>query len=243
MSAFSTNKPEPGWEKRWVREAFSLMVGNAHIILFFMMSCLLGGWLMTLMIGSDIPALLKYVLRVPFYFAFFSPVIVFTFYLIARSEGYVKGPFKFLWDSVQISLFTAVMCNVVTLPLFLITPLQAQPVSLISVTQNAASVALAFVFGSFGMFRQLATVMVQGSDDENRFISLSAYEQLKTVYPKITRDLIIMLMFTYVLFFLVALPIYMFFLFWVYVAGREIIGGISGNREKEKQTEHRTVQA
>lgn len=241
MTTFSPKTPEPGWEKRWLREAWALVRGTPDILLVIVGLSVAAGLIKALTAADRVGLLMSATVNVTLACCLFSPLIAWGYFAIGRREGYVSGGFSGYAEAAQMSVRTGLFVLVCFATVWAFSDLviaetdpevPVSPITGWSVIRFAADgLAQGFIFGWAGMFRHLTVAMVGASPEENRIISTRAHDKLKAVFHNVTIHTL------FVYFFCIPLPspivlvIYLLFFYWLYVSGREIIGGITGNKQ------------
>lgn len=241
MSTFSPKTPDPGWERRWVNEAWGLLRDTPEILLVMVGLSAAGGFIKAVAASDRVDLLTSSIVTIALACFLFSPLIAWGYFALGRREGYVSGRFTGYQEAAEMAVRTGLFvlcCFSVIWVLTLMTPatppeeVRVKPITAWSVLYlGADGLAQGFVFGWAGMFRHLTVGMVGGSPDENRHISKRAHEKLLSVFPKVTVYAMITFFAVILLPGPVVLALYLGFFYWLYVSGREIIGGITGNRQ------------
>lgn len=243
MSTFSPKTPDPGWEKRWISEALALMRGTPEVLLVTIALSAAGGYIKALAAPERMGLMVSSAVTVFLACFLFSPLLAWGFFALGRREGYVSGRFTGYNEAAEMSFRTGIFvlsCFGAAWLMTLIVPPPAEaadlrplkPITASSILYlGADGLAQGFIFGWAGMFRHLTVGMVGASADENRFISKRAHEKLVSVFPRVTIYAMASFFAVMLLPGWLVMALYLTFFYWLYVSGREIIGGITGNKQ------------
>lgn len=239
MTTFSPKTPDSGWERRWPREALTLMKSSPDIILVFLLIALAAGGVKSFVSVMGVGFGPQILVEVFLVCTVFSPLICWAQFAIGRREGYVQGRFGGYGEGVRISLNTALFVLAITMAFFLtlwgrsLPPPDDLTLRMV-VSSSASGLGQGVIFSWAGVFRTLTVGLVNAGMVENRIIAQKAHNKLTTVFPRVTVCLILVFYTSFLISQLLALVLFVVMLFITYVAGREIIGGITGNKHESE---------
>lgn len=232
MSTFNVNTPKPGWEKRWPREAGELLMrspGMVAALLAILVATGVAEEMVRFHVRNFWASSLFEIAKVSFIGA---PAVAWFFFQLGRKEGYNHGRFRNYSEAVRATIYVLVI--ILPLALLFKLPPKTHPVSLWGVIDSAdQTLFLAFIWTIPFTFKLLGIAMMGWMSEVERkiIVDKAAAVLMSTV------GLFQMVGLTLFLVFLpdiIRLPLMVFIVFWLYVAGREIIGGITGNKQEEK---------
>lgn len=238
MSTFSPQKPAPGWQRRWPAEAFQLMLRTPWVVAV-VLAVSLGVGLIDAHITHHRSNIIFHAAAI---LLVGTPLLTWMHYALGKHERYISGPFDHI-PTIMRRASSAVMALIIIVAFFMfMIPADAQ-------VQNALDRSVlmrAWISANFilttpmffvyqGMFVLLVIPLVNAGDEQNVIIAQKAHAKLVEVWPRVTLHALLIL-------FLVRplvppylfTPLVIFAYYVIYVAGREIIGGITGNAEESK---------
>lgn len=237
MSVFAPQRPSEGWQTRWPREAFGLMRQTPHILLVICAVPLSCGFLLEIMPLNTLH-LFTYGMMLS---GVGCPLIAWAFHQMGKHEAYVEGRFTEYGEPVKISIGTALFVMALMSLLWIgVAQGQTEPADALRlgrVFSGATNIITgAIIFSYAGMFRLLVIPMVNQGQVRNAVLAKQAHNKLREVFPSVSLVcLVVYIVLDRLLPGYVKLPLAILFLYIVYVAGREIIGGITGNRETQSE--------
>ena len=246
MSVFAPQKPSEGWKRRWPEEAANLMRGTAYLLVIFVSVCMVGGFISAIAQEGPLKIFTESLLCV----FVFCPLISWLFHALGKHEAYVSGRFTGYQECIKLTLFLAIFVAVF-LSLLWIGAVSGQvpedkPVLTLSrvIAEASDGLTMAFIFSYTGMFRLLTVPMVNSGHIHNEIIARRSHDKLKEVFPRVTITTFLVSMWSEII-----LPpavhfvLQVFLLYVIYVAGREIIGGITGNKDVARETHFEALPA
>ena len=245
MSTFTPKTPEEGWEKRWPKQAFQLITQTPHLIMAFL-GIFAGASLIQCLIFQDLTTIGKVVSETVFGDVLatlvFAPVIACWLHYLVRHEGYTKESFGGYAEAVKISFGTCLFLAMFFTALGFIAGFDSEttqsdnPLIYNVLTNIETGMGIAFIASYAGIFRLITVNMMGDAVAENEMASRKAHEAMKRVWPGFMFQITIAFLLTSsILPPYVTIPLFVFFIYILYVAGREIIGGIKGNKQADAQ--------
>lgn len=234
MTTFTPQRPEDGWARRWPSEAFELMKQTPLTLLVFVVLSLASGFIIEISQKGPTEIFVQCALCV----LLICPLFGWLFHSLGKHEGYVFGTFKGHEECMRMIVGPAIFVAVALSVLWFSVGLNAAqaperpPIRLSDIFDSATSVmSMTFILSYAGMFSILAVPMVNMGKLQNEIVAKRAHAKLREVFPSVT---MVAFLFDMVPMSLVPsfvhYAVQVFFLYVVYVAGREIIGGITGNK-------------
>lgn len=171
-----------------------------------------------------------------------GPLLAWLYHALGKHEKYIYSSFtgygevmKMSWPAVIIILILIA----ILLPGMMSETANAESAyesRLQEVFSNANFIITSpMIFLYQGMFTFLVVSLVNAGPEENRIIAIKAQDKLKEVLPHIAlQSFFALLLLRIFLPPFVVTGFIIFFYYMIYVAGREIIGGITGNAEESK---------
>lgn len=238
--------PSPGWEKRWIVEAANLIPQAPLAVILIFAGIVVSGCLTNLETGMPLGISTFILTFVSFYVG--SAASCLGMRLMGESEGYVERVTQirpildvFRSSFLLIFLLSGVAGLVSGMAEMIVANVQMeiQPRAPVTFSRIAASgsdcVTSAILFASVYGFIAMPCMMMLDVGYQ-RGLALSRIA-VGICVDMVLKSYIVVIPAAYVvtsLPFFINIPLTIFFVFWVYVAGREIFGGITGNRQKDR---------
>lgn len=250
MSTFKIHDPEPGWQKRWPKDAFRLLVRTPEAFATFLVIMPVAGAIKWALAHSGLPM------------GLYQPIghfLATTIGIIAvmvmckafyRKDGYASAPIGI--TSLRLPLFTNLIITIVMGfigLLFLAIPGGGED-------ERAASLTLAQMifmghrdfFGfmitfMIGLWYSVPVLAAGGmSAEENAHVSKMIGDKIENLVPFYTAKMILSILFIFLVLGPLALFTGSFFVALIYVITKELYGG-PGLREEEKKVVPNAVTA
>lgn len=239
MSSVQVHDPRPGWETRWLRQAGVLAFRNGPLCLALLAMMIVPGF-----VANRLE--IRFVsLRVLLETAIWTSLVALPFCVwmaraVLRREGYAAPSF----GRGDLHALTPPMlrsCLAMTFPALIILAIEriaAQPGEADGYLSTLPLLAIPLVLGTrMAMFLMARAAMPDWSAPEcDQVAARAAGVFARRVWRPWRVPILVMICLCVVLPFLVAGPLAVFGFFWFYVAAREIIGGVDGNREASSRT-------
>lgn len=241
MSTFNINTPKKGWETRWIKEAFGLMVRTPEIIIVMLGVCFAIGYIEGKLMGNDVgPILSDLIILCVMTTIIAAPSLGWFFFHLGKHEGFTAGGFKDYKVSLR-AVFE--MCGIIIVTMLILSLFTEQGSERTNehftinqiMKMGSSTFMMALAACRPSMIMHVCAGMLPGmAYDERSTIASKASLKLYQTHFTIFMGVAILMGINMIASGLAVLALDVFFLYWLYVACREIIGGITGNRETSK---------
>lgn len=231
MSAFEPKTPEPGWQTRWPKEAAKLVFASGPIIVAYLVIMAGVAYLSILPSSHVLSSLLMIILVV----LAGGPTTVWFLHYIGRQDVGDMGFSPRYLDLIKVTAISAIgfMIPLMMISILFDTAGSGEGFKIDIWNRTSTIMLFSYMILHQTLFTPLSRAMTSEGDAEITIISEKAQARLNSVFPKSQGRLMIFWVLMSVFLPGPALcAMNLFFLFLLYVAGREIIGGITGTKEE-----------
>lgn len=239
--------PSPGWERRWLREAAGLVLQAPLAVILVLAGIVVCGLLINLDTGLPLGISTFLMMIATFYCG--SLAVCLASRALGESEGYVdrvldwapvlrvfRASFPIFFGLSALTGFAAGSAEML-IDLSQTVPEPAPERSFMSVIlgDGADYVMSAVILSSFYGFVCIPCMtMLDVTYDQGITLTMRAANICGPMIVRAYAVMIPLALFVDSLPFWFSVPATVLLVFWVYVAGREIFGGVTGNKQRQR---------
>lgn len=242
MSAFKIHDPEPGWQKRWPKDAFRLLVGTPEAFAIFLFLMPIAGAMSWFLRNSGLPEALYYPVNHFLTTTFGIIAVMLMCKAFYRRDGYASAPVNV--SSLKLPLTMNLLVSSI---MGMFSALSSAIGSSGDRGMTILSFAQSTLLGHMDFFGFMITFMIglwysapvlaAGGmpNEENMRISTLIGEKIEKLIPLYPVTMILSVMFVFLVLGPLALFTGSFFVALIYVITKELYGG-PDLKEDERKT-------